>query len=421
MTRRPHLLFLAYAFPPSRAIGAVRCWNIAKQLARCGWDVEVVTVNPELLSDPEPGRNVVADCEREHIRLRPTDCAGRLMLGGWLKLRWWEPRLAASVVRRAVASFGIDPTVGWVRSALRACESLQPGDVDLVLASAPPYTAFWAAEKIAKRLCAPLVLDYRDLWSQNPHYGQFANKRIRQREAKLLATARGVMVISPSMADCLRAEFRSARRVAVVTNGYDTMEFSDVAPEAFDDFAVVYAGRFYPPGRTAQPLVAAVAQANTLKPPRPIRLHYYGPDRAHVDDCVRTCGAESWVVNHGSVARQKVLAALKGADAAAVITTVEPTASTAEQGILTGKLFEALGAGASVLLISPSSSDAARVVRENKLGGAFAGTEVTGMASWLAQASQVKKNGASRAEAFSWPRLGEQLDQFLRECIAAQN
>ena len=243
MRRRLRLLFLAYAFPPSRAIGAVRGWNIAKHLARRGWDVDVVTVNPSLLADPEPGRNVMADCQRENIRLRTTDCGGRLLLAGWLKPRWWEPRLAAGAARRAAALFRIDSTQGWVRSAVRACESLQPGDVDVVMASAPPYTAFEAAEKIASRLQSPLVLDYRDLWSQNPHYHNFANQGIRRREAKLLTTARGAMVVSPSMADCLRADFKMARRVTVVTNGYDADEFAGVAAERFDDFAVVYAGK----------------------------------------------------------------------------------------------------------------------------------------------------------------------------------
>jgi hypothetical protein len=88
----------------------------------------------------------------------------------------------------------------------------------------------------------------------------------------------------------------------------------------FEDFAVVYAGRFYPPARTAEPLVAAVAKANSPRPgARPVRLHYFGPDVAHVEALAARFDAQAWVRPHGNVPRKQVLAALKGAGAASVI------------------------------------------------------------------------------------------------------
>ena len=53
---RPKLLFLVWNFPPVQAIASVRTWNVAKYLARLGWDVTVVTPRPELwrhLESPE--------------------------------------------------------------------------------------------------------------------------------------------------------------------------------------------------------------------------------------------------------------------------------------------------------------------------------------------------------------------------------
>jgi hypothetical protein len=45
---RPKLLFLVWNFTPVQTIGSVRTWNIAKHLARLGWDVTVVTPEPKL-------------------------------------------------------------------------------------------------------------------------------------------------------------------------------------------------------------------------------------------------------------------------------------------------------------------------------------------------------------------------------------
>lgn len=416
--RPSKLLFFAYAFPPCRAIGAVRCWNMAKHLARRGWEVEVVTINPGCLAEPETGLKIEQACEAEKIRLRFTPCAGRFLSGGWLKLKWWQPRLLAGIARRVAEFAGVDPTRAWVQAAQRACDSLRPGEVDAVFASAPPYTAFDAAANVARRLRAPLILDYRDLWSQNPHYGKFAKEKIRRHEAALLALARGATAVAPSMAECLRLGFDPGVPVSVVTNGFDAEEFAGVAPGSFDDFAVVYAGRFYPPARSAEPLISAVTQANQLRTGgRPIRLHYFGPDCRHLEMLSAAYGAQAWVKNHGNVARSQVLAALKGADIAAVITTVEAGATLAERGILTGKLFEAIGAGAPVLLISPHDSDAWRLVTEHGLGEAFAGTDSVSMARHLArQASALAANRLARAgEMFSWPRLAEKLDVFLRQ------
>src|SRR5688572_6713450 len=37
--KRPKLLLLVWSFPPAPAIGSVRTWNIAKHMARLGWEV----------------------------------------------------------------------------------------------------------------------------------------------------------------------------------------------------------------------------------------------------------------------------------------------------------------------------------------------------------------------------------------------
>jgi glycosyltransferase involved in cell wall biosynthesis len=424
MNKNPKLLFFTFAFPPSRAIGAVRCWNIARHLARRGWEVEVVTPDAVLLASPDPGIHVASRCREEKIRLRPTDCNGRLLLGGWLRLRWWEPKLLSKIARRVVSMAGIDPTIGWVSAATRACGALVPGSVDMVFVSGPPYTAFTVAAKVAQRLRVPLILDYRDLWSQNPHYRELANSKVRRQEMELLAAARGVTAVSPSMAECLRNEFRLSLPVTTITNGYDASEFETIVPEVFDDFAIVYAGRFYPPGRTAQPLIAAVARANVgNSKKRPIRLHYYGPDQAHVNQLAVSLGATQWVKNHGVIPRAKVLAALKGASAAAVITTVEAKASPAEQGILTGKLFEAMGAQVPILLISPERSDASKLIHENGLGAAFSGTDVESMSAWLVRHNNTDKNSEARvgSHPFEWPQLSEKLDHFLRQFIGHED
>jgi len=103
-----------------------------------------------------------------------------------------------------------------------------------------------------------------------------------------------------------------------------------------------------------------------------------------------------------------------------VITTVEATATKAELGILTGKLFEALGARVPVLLISPSASDASRVIRENNLGAAFVGSETAAMARWLVQLRDEEPGVIGRSVDYSWPQLSTRLDDLFRSLITGK-
>src|SRR5262245_57145112 len=77
--RRPKLLFLARSFPPVRGTARVRTWNIAKYLARLGWDVTVVTPLPSVwrnVDDPAP---VSIQLEKEGIHRIQSDHSQRFL------------------------------------------------------------------------------------------------------------------------------------------------------------------------------------------------------------------------------------------------------------------------------------------------------------------------------------------------------
>jgi hypothetical protein len=74
--------------------------------------------------------------------------------------------VAGGISRRIARRIGIDKGIGWVRAAERACARVRPEEVDLILASGSPYSSFVLAERLAKKLARPFVLDYRDPWTK---------------------------------------------------------------------------------------------------------------------------------------------------------------------------------------------------------------------------------------------------------------
>src|SRR6185369_15206348 len=142
----PRVLFLTFAFPPSRAIGAVRSWALAKHLTRVGWQVKVATIDPRLLTDPNPHFDAERACREHGIQRILTGCGWRMLLGGWLHPRWWERhRLVGSFFRRVAALCSVESTIGWEKALLQTCRGKPVADADVILASAPAFGGFRVA------------------------------------------------------------------------------------------------------------------------------------------------------------------------------------------------------------------------------------------------------------------------------------
>lgn len=415
----PRLLFLAFPFPPSRAIAAVRCAKLTKYLSKLGWQITVVTIDPGLLADVDPGiPDVAAWCRELGVQRVLTGHDYRMLYGGALVGRWWErPALVRKVGRRVARWVGMDPGVGWNRPVLDACAKFQPGDFDVVLASGSPFPAFEAACQLGRRLGAKVVMDYRDLWSQAPHARYRVPAWVLRTERELLQQATGVFVVSSGMVRCMEREFGHADKLSVITNGFDPDEYGDIVATSFLQPTVVYAGNFYPPLRIIHPVLNAIGRANQNGLPggKRIKLLYLGADSAHVLEAARKNNVVRWVDVGGCVRRREVLAALKGAMAAVVITSVAKDATPAVDTILTGKLFEAMGAGARVLLVAPPGTEAERVVVQTHAGRSFVGSDIEGMSNWLSQlACGVEPNPVSDVQAYAWPEIARKADRVLR-------
>ena len=420
--KQPKLLFLAFPFPPIRAIGAVRCASLAKHLVRLGWQVTVVTIAPELLADPDPAiPDSESWCRELGVQRVLTGLDYRMFYAGSLVWRWWEkPRLVRKAANWFARRFGFDSRLGWIRPVLKACSTFRPGDFDVVLASGSPFAAFEAAGQLGRRLGARVVLDYRDLWSMAPLSRTGTSRRVVPVEQKLLAQADGVFVVSAGMASCMENEFGHAHKFSVITNGFDPDEFRDIEPVRFAQPTVVYAGTFYLPLIVIHPVLEAICRVNRSGLPegKTIRLLYLGGNPGHVLDAAREKDAQGWVEVGGRVSRREVFAALKGSLAAAVITSVQDTASPEVGAILPGKLFEAMGAGAKVLLVAPPGTEAAQIVTQSNAGRPFAGSDVAGMADWLRQLVGGGDAGpGSNVHSYAWPEIAKKADAALRRVM----
>lgn len=415
--RRPRLLFLARSFPPARRSSCTRTWNMAKYLARLGWDVTVVTPEPSVWRQIDNPEEIEVRLRKEGIKRILSDHRWRYLEAHLLNchnegLGW----LVGGICRMVARRLGIDNAVGWRIAAEEACSTLSKGDADLILATALPVSAFRLAKKLSDRLGCPYVMDYRDPWTQNPHREAAAPSKLVQEEKRLLAGSAAVTIVSPSWGEVLDRQHGVDSKLHVITNGYDPEDLSQVEPAQFGHFAIVYAGVLYPPKRVITPVMRAIKRLkeNSAGRANECYFHYYGAHQEHVVEEAKRAGVSEHVVLHGQVSRAEAFSAVKGANVAVVITTVLDEASKEEQGIVTGKIFEAVGLGAPILLICPSGSDAESVVRETGLGQAFRGNDVDGIADFLQDLIAGPAVRSEKVAEYSWVNIGQRLDQILR-------
>lgn len=416
--RRPKLLFLAYPFPPYKAPGCVRTWNIAMYLNRMGWDVTVVTPDPAILRNVEDCERVSGELEREGIKRILTGHRWRCLVSNNLKC--WNQHLgtlAGGACRIVARNLGVDKYVGWIKPSEQACSDLTADDVDLIFATGSPFAAFSLAKRLSKRLGKPYVLDYRDPWTGNPHAGCLQPGFVTRREASLLEDCAAITIVSPSWGSALDQRFGVGSKLHVVTNGYNSDEMAAVQPHDFGHCAFVYTGVFYPPKRTILPFLSALKllKESTNGNAKDWYFHYYGVDERHVREQADRFGLTNRIVFHGQVPRQEALSAIKGANLAVVITSVVEEMTLEDKGIVTGKIFEAVGLATPVLLIAPLGSDASAITASTGLVKSFMGTDIQGMVSFLEEVIRGRSPQPKNIEICSWATISKKLDKLLRE------
>lgn len=422
----PKLLFLARPFPPLRAVGCVRTWNIAKYLSRLGWQVTVVTPRPEVWRNVEDVEIWEKAFMREGIRRILTDHYSRWMLSG--SMNGWESlvgKIGGGILRKIHRSLKEDYGNGWIKPVEEACSTLSKGDFDVILATGSPFSSFQIAKGLSEKLGCPYVLDYRDPWTFNPHRVSPASKSIIQKENQFLEKAAKVTIVSNSWKRNLQEQYRLGNKVFTISNGYDPEELSKVRPIRFEHFSISYTGTFYPPKRVITPLMATLKRLKEKTKDGNFQkwyFHYYGPENEHVTKEAEKYKVLDRVVLHGKVPKNDALAALKGSDIAIVITSLASNPSLADKGMVTAKIFEAIGLQTPVLLISPPLSDARRIIEKTNGGKCFSEKQVEEMSQFiLSMLLSGPHNNApatvGKGDEFSWPSLAMRMNHVLLKAI----
>lgn len=232
----PHVLYVAWGFPPCRGGGVYRALATANGFAQQGFRVTVLTADRDAFirfTGVDVSLEALVDPRIEIVRVPFNWPTLETDVRRWSPLRALAPKVWRKVrVRLDTLAF---PEVGYGpwRKPLEAAATRihQNRPVDLVVASANPNVDFTVADRLHRDYNIPYVMDYRDGWMLDVFDGGLLHEersRVARLERRLVSGARELWFVNEPIRKWHQQRYpQAAEHMHVVANGYDP-EFAPV-------------------------------------------------------------------------------------------------------------------------------------------------------------------------------------------------
>ncbi|MCZ7554905.1 MAG: glycosyltransferase family 4 protein [Bacteroidia bacterium] len=414
-TLRTHrVLVIAYYFPPLGLSGVQRTSKFVKYLPQHGWHPSVLTVEDRAYFAKDAALlDELTDLPVQIHRTRSLDPLHLLRRKNVVQM----PRAATLSLFGKISQTLLVPDnkIGWKRKAVaEGLRIIERDGIDVIFATAPPYTDFLIGEELRKRTGLPLVVDYRDAWVDNPlhFYATPLHRALHMRlEQRVLRAAAAIITINRPIKEQMvrRYDLVSHNDIRIIPHGYDQDDFTGLERTRKTDgkLRILHAGTFYY-NRSPETLFRALALLGERHPETrgTVELHLVGSAREVDAAMVRRMGLEKQVITRGYLAHRDTVQELVNADVLWLLIG----RGKGEGMMSTGKLFEYLGAMKPILATIPEG--AARQVLE-KCGAAFftAPDDVEAIASQMYALYQLHKSHRLPVPSYSF------VSQFDRNIL----
>ena len=438
------VLVVSYYFPPMGLSGVQRTQKFVKYLPQFGWLPTVLTISRAeyLAFDPS-----LLDELPEEVEILRTASADVLSLMRLLTNNRQDKQGGIGVVpsERVRGLFHMmsqfffipDNKIGWLPFALSKGNRLLLNEhFDLIYSSAPPYTCHLIACALKSLRGVPLVLDFRDDWTQNQFivYPTFVHKIANgMLEREVLQRASAIISTNELMSSNLqkRHPLIKSERFKVISHGFDPDDFgrADNIEEECDPpiesiegrkFTITYTGSFY---ERITPLYFLLALREILDEnpdfADQIKALFVGMFREENEALVQKLKLQDVVEVVAYVKHRESVNYLMESD----LLWMMVGKGKLSQTISAGKLYEYIGSRKPILACVPRGGVDARVVRSTGNGMVVPPDDVQAIKGALLSYYSKYADGQLRltpvhvVEKYGRKRLTEELARIFDSCI----
>ncbi len=374
------VLIITYYWPPSGGAGVQRWLKFVKYLREFGWEPVVYTPeNPEV---PAIDHSLEKDIPEGITVLRtkvwePYSAYKRFVgrkkddsiKAGFLS----EKKKAGLTEKIAVwirGNFFIpDARKFWIKPSIKYLTNyLKEHPVDAIVSTGPPHSMHLIALGIKKKLNIPWLADFRDPWTNIDFYDKlmlsdFADKKHKRMELSVLKAADKLVTVSWNWA--LDFKKLGAKKIDVITNGFDPDDFNNIKFNPPQKFTMVHIGSM---NRDRNPHVLWEA-LNELLTEEPSLLHdlkivFIGQTDYSVFESIEKFGLSEYVEKTDYKPHDELMNS--AANASVLLLPLNNTPNV--KGIIPGKIFEYLALKRPVLCIGSNLGDSAKIIKECHAG-----------------------------------------------------
>lgn len=351
-------LMIAYDYPPLGGGGVFRTLKFTKYLSQFGFQPYVLTVknpmyttrDPTLLREIPSEVKVFRTFSFEHRALR----APRLLN---IDLKWF---------------YTPDVNIGWLPFAVHAgAKIIKRENIDVIFATFPLATSLLIGFLLKKKTKKPLVIDFRDLWTDSPftEYPTKLHESVEKKmEEAIITHADYVIVVSDSMKKSLIKRYPFTKsKIEVITNGFDPEDFKNLKKkEPPNKFRITHTGSLYGV-RTARPFLLALKELIEEKADlrEKIETTFVGRYGKETPLLVKNFRLEDVAKLVRYISHKECLELMLNSHVLLLLITAKGPKG---KGILTGKLFEYLASHRPILAVAPEGGAAANVIESVKAG-----------------------------------------------------
>lgn len=375
------VLIITYYWPPSGGSGVQRWVKFVKYLSEFNIEPIVLTVkngtyplrDQTLLKDIPPKQKVYFA-----KALEPYNIFGAL--SGKSPSQVSTPSTAFSQDGSLIKKVGIwiranffipDARIGWNLFAFKkASELIHQFNIDTIITTGPPNSTHLIGSKLkSKANNLRWIMDMRDPWTkiffnEDLPRTTLASKLDIRLEKKALKLADQVILVSESMIPLQKEIFD--RDYEVISNGFDHQDFSSIKQNQTNTaFTIKYIGSMSE-ASIPHNFFNALSKLNTSVLNK-IKIEFYGSINTKVIDIISSYRLDDIINFIGYVPHLKAKKEMQKAD---LLLLVIPRTKDNEL-IITGKIFDYIGAQKPILCIGPKNGDAAKLIHKFKLGYNF--------------------------------------------------
>lgn len=416
------ILIVTYYWPPSGGAGVQRWLKFSKFLPEFGWRPIIFTPdNPDfdlkdisLLKDVHPEVEVLKFPIWEPYRIFKK-------LSGQKELKQGQilESSKSSIFKKMAIwirgnLFVPDPKVFWVKPASNyLLDILESNGIKHVITTGPPHSMHLIGAKLKMKVPSlTWVADFRDPWTKweilhemrisKPIWNK--HKRLEQQVFKV---ANSILVTSPSAAK--EFEAMGARRVKVITNGFDDADFSSYETEPKALKVLSHVGML---SNQRNPKVLWDSLSE-LAEEQAFELRLTGIISPEVLRDVNASNAlKDRLKIQDSIPHSELSKHFAESDLLLLIQTKTDRLQTQ----LPGKLFEYLQAKKPILCIGDTNSDLAQIIEETNSGACFSYTDKAGIKNFLNLYFSGKMNFEfNQIEKYHRKSLSKDLANWLLE------